>query len=111
MWHLKLVVAVVQDHDVGRLLHELIKKGHRATKLASTGGFLREGNTTVLMGVEEPRVDDVLEIIRETCADQNQLYISMTHVGTGGEQVPFPVEVPPGGAIVFVLDVERYVKF
>jgi uncharacterized protein YaaQ len=105
-------MAIIQDHDTNRLLSLLMKKGYRATKLASTGGFLREGNTTLLIGVDIAKVDEVIDIIRETCAAREQLVTSFTSlIGTGEEQGLFPLEIPLGGATVFVLDVERYVKF
>lgn len=108
---LKLIVAIVQDHDINRLLPALMKKGFRATKLASTGGFLREGNTTLLIGVEVGKVEEALGVIGETCATREQMVTSFASIGAGEEQIPFPVEVPLGGATAFVLDVERYVKF
>lgn len=64
---MKLVLAVVQNQDAGPVLEKLLEKGLRATKLASTGGFLRQGNTTFLIGVENERVPEVVEILRNTC--------------------------------------------
>ena len=61
---MKMVVAVVQDKDAHRLSNALVKEGIRATKLASTGGFLRAGNTTFLIGVEDEKVEDVMRIIQ-----------------------------------------------
>jgi len=107
----KLIVAVIQDKDAVRLLEALIKKGYRATKLASTGGFLREGNTTVLIGVEDGETDGVLGTIRETCRPREQLVTPLTPMsGPADSYVAYPVEVVVGGATVFVLNVERYEK-
>ncbi|MBC7339581.1 MAG: cyclic-di-AMP receptor [Firmicutes bacterium] len=108
---MKLIVAVIQDKDAVRLLEALIKKGYRATKLASTGGFLREGNTTVLIGVEDGETDEVLGTIRETCRPREQLVTPLTPMsGPADSYVAYPVEVVVGGATVFVLNVERYEK-
>ncbi len=108
---MKLVIAVVQDQDEANLLGALAKAGFQATKLASTGGFLREGNTTVLVGVEEDRVDAVLDLVRQTCRSRRQLVTPLASLGRI-ETAYFaePVEVPVGGATVFVVDVERFVK-
>lgn len=108
---MKLVIAVVQDQDEAELLATLAKAGVQATKLASTGGFLREGNTTTLVGVEEEKVEAVLEIIRQTCRSRRQLVTPLASLGRV-ETAYFtePVEVPVGGATVFVVDVERFVK-
>ncbi len=108
---MKLVVAVVQDKDAPKLLQVLVDKGYRATKLASTGGFLKEGNTTLLLGVGDDAVEDVVSLIRSTCKSREQLVTPLTPVGGPVDSyVPYPVEVMVGGATIFVLSVERYEK-
>lgn len=108
---MKLIIAVVQDKDSIRLIEGLMVKGYRATKLASTGGFLKEGNTTMLIGVDDPKVPEVLAIIRKTCKAREQLVTPLTPVGGPVDSyVPYPVEVIVGGATVFVLNVDQYEK-
>lgn len=107
----KLIVAVVQDKDAPRLLGQLVKAGFKATRLSSTGGFLREGNTTILVGVEDDQVDTILETVRANCRAREQLVTPLTSSGgTIDSVVPYPVEVVVGGATVFVLGVERWVR-
>ncbi|KQX57713.1 uncharacterized protein YaaQ [Paenibacillus sp. V4I3] len=106
---MKLVVAVVQDKDSNRLSNALIKEGFRATKLASTGGFLRAGNTTFMIGTEDERVQEVMQVIRTNCKIREQLVTPVSPMGgTTDSYIPFPVEVQVGGAAVFVLPVERF---
>lgn len=106
---IRLIVAVVQDKDAIRLIEALLAKGYRATKLASTGGFLKEGNTTLLIGTDKAKVSDVLEIIKKVCKSRDQLVTPLTPVGGPVDSyVPFPVEVVVGGATVFVVNVEHY---
>lgn len=108
---MKLVVAIVQDNDTHNLLASLTEAGHRATKLASTGGFLRSGNTTLLVGTADDQVDEVLAIIRRTCKAREQMMVTMGAPGaTGDAFMPFPVEVSVGGATVFVMDIEKFIK-
>jgi len=108
---MKLIIAVVQDKDSGKLLETLMSKGYRATKLASTGGFLREGNTTLLIGTEAERVEEVVGIIKKICKSREQLVTPISPVGSPTDSyVPYPVEVLVGGATIFVVDVERYEK-
>lgn len=107
---MKLIIAVVQDKDSPRLVESLVRAGHSATKLASTGGFLREGNSTVLIGVDEADTDKVLEVIKKTCRAREQLVTPVTPVGPGESYVPYPVGVVVGGATVFILPVERFLK-
>ncbi|NPA92543.1 MAG: hypothetical protein GXO56_02555 [Chloroflexi bacterium] len=65
---MKLLIAVVQTADSNAVADALIERGFRVTKLASTGGFLRRGSTTLLLGVEDDRVDEAVEIIRSECS-------------------------------------------
>jgi uncharacterized protein YaaQ len=109
---MKLVIAIVQDKDSNRLSNALIQEGFRATKLASTGGFLRAGNTTFMVGTEDDRVQDVLHVIRSNCKVREQLVTPVSPMGgTTDSYIPFPVEVQVGGAAVFVVPVERFEHF
>lgn len=110
---MKLVIAVVQDRDSQRLIDQLIQKGLRSTKLASTGGFLKSGNTTLLIGVEDSQVERALTVIGETCKTREQLLTPMAPAGGNAVEsyVPFPIEVVVGGATVFVVDVQQFVRF
>ena len=108
---MKLVIAVVQDQDVHKLLARLAEEGYGATKLASTGGFLRQGNTTLLIGVEPERVEEVVGTIKQMCQSRTQLVTPMEAVGRSiNGYLPNPIEVSVGGATIFVLDVEGFAK-
>lgn len=109
---MQLIYAVVQDKDVARLSERLVKGGIRATKLASTGGFLRSGNTTFMIGVNEDKVDDVLAIIKQSCRAREQLVTPLSPLGNQVESyVSYPVSVQVGGATVFVVAVDRFEQF
>ncbi|MFC4303322.1 cyclic-di-AMP receptor [Cohnella boryungensis] len=109
---MKLLIAVVQDKDSNRLSNSLIAEGFRATKLASTGGFLRSGNTTFLIGIEDNQIQHILDVIRANCKVRDQLVTPVSPVsGAADSYIPFPVEVQVGGAAVFVLPVERFEHF
>lgn len=108
---MKLVHAIVHDDDGPKVMDELNKAGFSVTKLCSSGGFLKSGNTTLLAGVEQDKVDKVIEIIKKQSKSRKQVInSSMTPNGMGGMFIPYPVEVVVGGATIFVLDVERYEK-
>jgi uncharacterized protein YaaQ len=64
---MKLIVAIVKDSDALPVSDALVEEGHRVTRIASTGGFLRRGNVTLLIGVELDAVETVYEIIQENC--------------------------------------------
>ncbi len=108
---MKLLITVVQDEDAQKLISNLMNEGFGVTKLATTGGFLKAGNTTLLIGVDEEKLDDALDIIEEVCKSRRQMATSPSPVaGAAGMYVPYPVEVTVGGATVFVLDVEKFLK-
>ena len=110
---MKLIVAIVQDEDAGRLVSELMDNGFGVTKLATTGGFLRAGNTTLISGVADDRLDSALAIIEKICRSREQITASAAPMGGGaaaGVYVSYPVKVTVGGATVFVLEVSQFLK-
>ena len=107
---MKLVVAIVQDYDTDRFLRAVSEVGLRATRIASTGGFLRMGNTTVLLGVDDDQVGDCLDLIRQTCRSRVERPVShlveeMGYLGPGTV-----TEVTLGGAVVFIVPVSRFIR-
>lgn len=109
---MKLIVAIVQDQDSNKLSGALTKGDFRATKLASTGGFLRAGNTTFLIGTDEELVPKVLDIIRDNCRAREQMVAPVSPMGGNADSyIPYPVQVEVGGATVFVLPVEAFQQF
>ena len=109
---MKLIIAIVQDEDSSRLLTGLMRKGIGVTKLATTGGFLKAGNTTLMIGVEDERVDEAIATIESLCKSRKQLTTTPTTISgvtTSGFNA-FPVEVTVGGATLFVLSVDQFLK-
>lgn len=64
---MKVIIAIVKDTDDAEVIHQLIDHQYRVTRMASTGGFLRRGNVTLLIGVEDNQVNDVIELINRSC--------------------------------------------
>ena len=105
----KLVVAIVHNEDAGALVDALLDKEYRATRLHSSGGFLKQSNATIILGVEDAQVDAVIGIVRDTCHARTQVVNPMPPIMEPGEFfMPYPLEVEVGGATVFVLPVERF---
>ena len=106
---MKLIVAIVHNEDAGALVNALLERDHRATRLQSSGGFLKQSNATVIVGVDDDRVEEILGIIRENCTSRTQIVNPMPPIMEPGEFfMPYPLEVEVGGATVFVLPVERF---
>ena len=105
----KLCVIIVSDSDANRLMDRLVKASLPATKIGSSGGFLRRGNATIFSGVPAERVDDLIKIVRETSRARREFVpvSTLPFLGEGGFSAE-PIEVRAGGAIVFVLTVERF---
>ena len=101
---MKLVLAVVQRQDTAELLEALTEQGDRVTRISSEGGFLREGNVTLLLAVEDHQVEPLLQSVREHCYTRTRYVSPLPPVAESGEfYPPSPVEVQVGGATVFVL--------
>ena len=108
---MKLVIAVVQGEDATQTVQALSGAGISVTKMASSGGFLQQGNATLLIGVDDDKVDAAIEVIRENCRERSQYMTPMPPMVEPGEFfMPYPVEVQVGGATVFVIPVERFEK-
>ncbi len=108
---MKLVIAIVQDYDSDRLLRAIIGAGLYATRISSTGGFLRSGNKTVLLGIEDDRVPLCLKLIEQACKDRVAVEVAPS-ASEFAEWFPAGVhDVTVGGAVVFIVAVARYEKF
>lgn len=105
---MKLVFAIVNKEDSNAVSTALTHSGFSVTKLATTGGFLRAGNTTFLIGTEDVRVDELIELIAKTSRKRTHT-VSNVHYGDT-HYTSFPTEVTVGGATIFVTDIERYEK-
>lgn len=106
---MKLLIAVVQAADADSLIQALIDRGFQSTRINSAGGFLRERNVTLLVGVQETYVAEVLRIVKLSCEARSRYVNPLMPIVEPAEfYVPNPVEVQIGGATVFVIPVERY---
>ncbi len=109
---MKLVITVVHDRDKGRITEALLRNGFKFTKIGSTGGFLREGNVTLLIGVEERELENCLQVIGDSCKTREQFVnVLPPDAAPVGTFMPSPVKVLVGGAVTFVVDVERFERY
>ncbi|MGN8648207.1 cyclic-di-AMP receptor [Gracilibacillus sp. HCP3S3_G5_1] len=109
---MKLIMAVVQDKDSNRLIDALGEHQFKTTKLSSTGGFLKEGNTTLMIGCDDEYVDEALDTIRDNCSKREQLVSPVSPMGGNADSyIPRPVNVEVGGATVFVVPVDSFHQF
>ena len=106
----KLIVVITSDDEAEALIKKLIERGYPATKVSSTGGFLRRGNATIFSGVEAGDLENVLAIIRKECKARTEFIPAQALPFPESIYPAEPVQVRVGGAIVFVLPVERFEK-
>lgn len=104
---MKLIIAIINRDDANAVTRALTKQGFSSTKLATTGGFLMSGNTTIMVGVDEEKVQTVIDLIRERCHSRKEMIPTATEVSYGYYPT-MPVEVTVGGATIFVVDIERF---
>ena len=106
---MKMVLAVIDKDDSHDVISNLSKEGYSITRLSTTGGFLRAGNVTILVGVDDEKTQHVIEIIKEYSQSRNQQI--PTVIGNEASYLsPMPVEVAVGGATIFVMNVEQFEK-
>ena len=106
---MKLLFAIVNNDDASYVNTELSKAGFPVTKIASTGGFLKSGNTTFLIGIDNDKVDGVLELIKTYSKRVVPMPSSPVYGIASIHSTPAKVTV--GGATVFIIDVEQFVRY
>ena len=106
---MKLIMAIISGDDSSKVSRALTKSNFSVTKLATTGGFLMAGNTTFLVGTDDDRVEEVIEVLRKNSKTRKQMVPTSASYGVGMFS-SMPIEVQVGGATVFIIDVEQFVK-
>jgi len=106
---MKLIVAIVSSDDANKVQKALVKERFFSTRLSTSGGFLRSGNVTFMIGINDEKVPRALEII-EMHSKKRAKLVPNTIVNEFGSFTALPIEVEVGGATVFVLNVEQFIK-
>lgn len=106
---MKLVIAVVSNDDANKVQKGLIQQRFFATRLTTKGGFLREGNATFLIGVNDEKVPEVIDIIERHSKTRNKI-VPNAIVNEFGAFSALPIEVSVGGATIFVVNVDQFIK-
>ncbi len=104
---MKLIIAIVNYDDANAVTGGLTKGGFSSTRLATTGGFLMAGNTTILTGVDESKVQEAIEIIRKHAHSRKRIIPPASELSYG-YYPSAPIEVTVGGATIFVVDIEKF---
>lgn len=108
---MKLIISIVQDEDADNLVQALVTADFRVTRVSSTGSLLRTGNTSLIIGVDDEVVPRVVEIINQVCRRRTQVAVPYSPaLEPGLLYLAENFEVEVGGAIIFVLNVERFVR-
>lgn len=106
---MKLIVAIMSKNDASMVTSALSEEKIQVTRLSTEGGFLNMKNDTLLIGVEEHKVDKVMSVVSEYSSERTQMMPSSLPPELG-MSAALPFEVTVGGATVFVLNVDRYKK-
>ena len=109
----KMILAILQGDEYRNAVAELNEHGFYATVLNSSGGFLKKQSVTILVGLNHEHLEEALGILKHYGQRREMHYEPAAVVGTdpsfSGTSVP--VSVQCGGAVVFVLDVDRYERY
>jgi uncharacterized protein YaaQ len=105
---MKLIVAIIQDRDTDRVLSALTSQGVRVTRVATSGGFLEQGNSTLLIGVEDASVTAVIETLRAACHRRNMFVPMAAGITDPAYGLHNQIEVEVGGATIFTFDVQHF---
>lgn len=112
---MKMVLAILHKNDEFETVESLTKNKFFVTKLATSGGFLKDKNVTLLVGVEDERVQEVIRLIKESAGERRSVEYTAPPVGAGGAwsgiSMMHPISVDVGGSTIFVLNVEEFRKF
>lgn len=106
---MKLILAIVSNEDANKVSKALVKQNFFVTKLATTGGFLSSKNTTFLIGTNDDKVKNVVEII-EAHSKTRSKTVPNAIASEFGMFTTMPVQVKIGGATIFILNVEEFIK-
>ncbi len=106
---MKMIIAIINSDDASAVIQNLMKQHFSVTKLSSSGGFLRSGNVTILIGVEQEKVQEAIDVIAKYSKSRKQIISSSFETGAYFDP-SIPFEVTVGGATIFVLDIERFQK-
>lgn len=110
----KMLLAVIHGDDYPDTVDALNRGGFFATVLSSTGGFLKKRSITLMIGVEEHRVDAALDVLRQCAGRRKQVAYSNLSISSGGPNpsIPMtPVNMDVGGAAIFIMDLDDIQKF
>lgn len=108
---MKLVISIVQDVDAEEVIEKLNKEGFRVTRISSTGGFLKSGNTTLLSGIDDENYDRYMKVLEEN-SKTREITRTIQPINIPGQAVvPVPIDIKIGGASIFVMNVEKFKKY
>src|SRR4051812_36906848 len=105
---MKLIVATIQDQDAEKIVEGLTERNFRVTRIGSTGGFLGQGNTTLLVGVEDHQVEGVIGILKKISERRVRFMPLAGGAALNGAALYNYIEVEVGGATVFVLNIDHF---
>lgn len=109
---MKLIIVIVQKEDAPVLSSTLIQKGFYVTKLATTGGFLKEGNVTFLIGADSEKIEEIKSVIKDTCKSRDIIISNPTpYPLSEGADINFGLTTKIGGATIFILNIDEFEKY
>lgn len=107
---MKLVMAIMNNDDSNTVIPHITEAGFSVTSFATMGGFLQTGNTTLLIGTEDDRTDELKKLLERFCSKRKKVSASTSSFGKGLNAYSLPEEVTTGGVSMFVLSIDKLEK-
>ena len=110
---MKLVYAIIRNENEDDVTAALMQDRFVVTRLSTTGGFLRKGNTTLMIALEDSDVERCIELIKEQCGRRQQITVNMPYL-SGSSLMNYssmPTNVEIGGATIMIVPLERFEKY
>ena len=113
--YMKMILAIIGSDDADDLVYDLNQHSFFVTKLSTVGGFMKNRSTTLMLGVDDDKVEEAIEIIKKTSGTRHQLVYAPPTISAGSSSphigMSVPMNMKVGGATVFVMNVEGFEKF
>lgn len=110
---MKLIYAIIRNDNEDDVIQALMQDHFVVTRLSTTGGFLKKGNTTLMIAVEDGDVDRCIDVIKAQCGRRQEITVNMSYLSGSSlmNYTTMPMNVEIGGATIMVVPLERFEKY
>lgn len=104
---MKLAIVIISNNDLSKVISATSNEGFFSTRISTSGLFLEKGNTTLLFGIEDDKVEKLFDVVEENVTKRVVKKMSVEST-VEGSLLNTPVDVEEYGAVAFVINVEDF---